>query len=252
MGLDLYCGTLTRYHTGRWDSVVVSMGKNAGMVVNTIYQNRPKRLSRLTAAIQVRGWRRRLSRKYAHLVPQGFHWTENAATEYWTAKPDHDGLRALVLAAAYGEHPQFAQPSDLPNIVEADLAYAEASKDYLQSAIAVLECHMFIPSSENILLADQDAVGTRRFITSTANLGWALDKVNHAHWNADPSTIDAWSRRGALTGKVIHVEDGHIVREVEVAPSPDPFEHCAQFGFAIYNEALNFSRKHNLPILTDE
>jgi hypothetical protein len=28
--------------------------------------------------------------------------------------------------------------------------------------------------------------------------------------------------------------------------------HAAQFGFAIYSEALNFSRKHNVPILTDE
>jgi hypothetical protein len=42
------------------------------------------------------------------------------------------------------------------------------------------------------------------------------------------------------------------MHETEILPAANPFDHAAQFGLAIYREALNFSRKHNLPIVTDE
>ena len=102
------------------------------------------------------------------------------------------------------------------------------------------------------LVAGLDAVGTKRFITSTANLAWALDSVNHAHWQADEPQIAEWAKRGAPTRKVVTVEAGRIVHEEDVQPPENPFEHSAQFGFAIYSEALNFSRKQNVPIVTDE
>jgi hypothetical protein len=41
------------------------------------------------------------------------------------------------------------------------------------------------------------------------------------------------------------------MREREISPPENPFMHTAQFGFAIYDEALNFSRKHRVPIVTD-
>ena len=49
------------------------------------------------------------------------------------------------------------------------------------------------------------------------------------------------------------VVEGGRVTHLEERPRPDnAFEHTAQFGFAIYSEALKFSRLHDLPNLTDE
>jgi hypothetical protein len=48
------------------------------------------------------------------------------------------------------------------------------------------------------------------------------------------------------------LEDGKLVEDDAPPPSTSPFEHGAQFGFALYNEALKFSLAHRLPILTDE
>jgi hypothetical protein len=82
-------------------------------------------------------------------------------------------------------------------------------------------------------------------------LAWALETTNHAHWRVCEPQIARWAERGAPTRKVITIEDGGTVHEEYVPPPDNPFEHAAQFGFAIYNEALNFSRRHNLPIVTD-
>jgi hypothetical protein len=46
------------------------------------------------------------------------------------------------------------------------------------------------------------------------------------------------------------VKAGKIVSEEDVPAPENPFEHAAQFGFAVYSEA--FSRSHQVPIVTDE
>jgi hypothetical protein len=227
--------------------------REAGMKFEIVYdQGPPKRLSKATAPLFVFLWRRRIRKKHAHLIKQGLKWSEAGSTPYLARKPDHDGRRALVLAAAYAENPDLAAPINLPETTETDLAYVAVSQNYFQSIVSILECHMFLPSAENFLIAAPDAAGTKRFITSTANLAWALDTVNQARWQADEPQIARWAERGALTRRVATVEAGKIVHERDVQPPENPFEHAAQFGFAIYKEALNFSGKHHVPIATDE
>jgi hypothetical protein len=253
MGLDLYAGGLARYHTGAWECEAQRMSREAGMEFRIAYdQGPPKRLSKATARLFIFLWRRRILRKHAHLISQGLNWSEVSSGPYFARKPDHDGQRALVLAAAYAEHLELAMPTDLPKSDEADPAYVAASQNYLQSMISILECHMFLPSAEDFLIAEPDAVGTRRFITSTANLARALDSVNQAHWQAEESQVAAWAKRGPPTRRVVAVVAGQITHEEDIPPSKNSFEHAAQFGFAIYCEALNFSRTHHLPIVTDE
>jgi hypothetical protein len=181
------------------------------------------------------------------------HWSESWSRPYFARKPDHDGRRALVLAAAYAEFRGFQLPTQLPLSDELDPAYAAVSKDYTRSNVCILECHMFLPSADDFVIpGEADAAGVKRFITSTGNLARALDVVNRAHWLADEAQIMEWAKRGAVTRKVVTIEAGKVVAEEEVPPSSKPFEHTAQFGFAIYHEALKFSRTHNVPIVTDE
>ena len=253
MGLDLYAGGLARYHTGAWECEAQRVCREAGIALEIAYdQGPPKRLSKATAPLFVFLWRRRILKKHARFIKQGLKWSEAGSTPYLARKPDHDGRRALVLAAAYAEHPDLTPPTNLPDTDETDPAHAAVSQNYLQSIVSILECHMFLPSTENFLIAGEDAAGTMRFITSTANLAWALDTVNQAHWQAAEPQIAQWAERGALTSKVVTVEAGKIMHETNIPPPENSFNHAAQFGFAIYREALSFSRKHHVPIVTDE
>jgi hypothetical protein len=253
MGLDLYAGTLERYHTGAWETEAQRVGREAGVPVKIAYPNGlSKRLSKLTAAPLIGLWRERIQRKYAPIIKRDLNWSEASSIPYFARKPDHDGQRALVFAAAYTEHPEFEMPSRLPDRAEDDPAYQAVSKNYLQSAVCVLECHMFLPSDDNFVCAEPDVIGNRRFITSTGNLAWALDLVNKAHWQADDARCAEWATRGPLTRRVFHVENGKIVSETKLDAVANPFEHAAQFGFAVYRQALMFSREHNVPIVTDE
>jgi hypothetical protein len=231
MGLDLYAGGLARYHTGAWECEAQRICREAGIAFKIAYdRGPPKRLSKATAPLFVFLWRRRILKRHAHLIKQGLKWSEAGSTPYLARKPDHDGRSALVLAAAYAENPELATPANLPKTNETDPAYAAVSQNYLQSIVSILECHMFLPSAENFLIAGRDAVGTKRFITSTANLALALDTVNHAHWQADEAQISRWAERGALTSNVVTAAAGKIVHDSDVQAPENPFEHAAQFG----------------------
>jgi hypothetical protein len=253
MGLDLYVDTLTRYHTGAWETEAQRVGREAGFPVQVIYANgRPRRLMKLIAPILIERWRRRLVRKVAHVVQNDLSWSESKSKPYWARKPDHDGRHALVLAGAYAERPELPRPRNIPETAEADRAYAAASKHYLQSIVAVLECHMFLPSADMFLTAAPDAVGVDRVVTTTASLAWALGSINQALWQADDTQITQWATRGPISTRTMTFEAGRITGEQEEPSVDNAFEHTAQFGFAIYSEALKFAQIHDLPILTDE
>jgi hypothetical protein len=226
--------------------------REIGVTFSVSYpEGMPKRLSKLTARLRVSLWRRRVLRKYGHLITRGLDWPELSSTPYFSWKPDHDGQMALVLAAAYAECPHLAAPTELPRDYELDPAYGSISKDYFQSMVAILECHMFLPSDEDFVIAGPDAAGTKRFVTSTANLRRALDFVNQAHWQANAAQIDAWDKRGPPTRKILVVEAGKVVSDQDVVFPANPFEHLAQFAFAAYSLALKFSQAHRVPIVTD-
>ncbi len=250
MGLDLYSGSLARYHSGDWELMAHRVAREAGMDILVV---RPEGTgpSDAVAPAEVLSWRQGILEQCSNVIKEGWRWEENPSAPYWTDKPDHDGRDALILAAAYAEYPNIQTPLSIPSDLGADPAYVEASKAYFQSAISILECHMFIPSQEDFLTAAPDAVGVERFITSTSNLAWALELVNAAHWHADEAQIEGWLQRGPITSDVGALEGGDLAIN-EVTLPADAFMHSAQFGFAVYRAGLNYSRAHNVPIVTDE
>jgi hypothetical protein len=254
MGLDLYAGTLVRYHTGARETEAQRACRDAGIELTTIYASGPpKRLLAMTAPLFVHIWRHRIRRKLKGHIEHGLNWSEARSKPHFARKPDHDGQRALVLAAAYAEFLGLQPPTELPQSHETDPAYAAASKNYMRSTICILECHMFLPTTDDFVIpAEKDAAGVSRFMTSTGNLARALDLVNRALWQANELQIRGWAKRGAVTKKIVTFEAGKPLREEEVPPSENSFEQTAQFGFAVYHEALTFSRTHNVPIITDE
>jgi hypothetical protein len=55
-----------------------------------------------------------------------------------------------------------------------------------------------------------------------------------------------------LSRYVLVVERGEVVREDNVDAQANPFAYAAQFAFALYSQALTFSHKYGVPIVTDE
>src|SRR5688572_18597938 len=133
MGLDVYVGTLTRYYTGDWETLIQRAGRAAGLRVVVQRPEAPRGgwLSRLVDLLRPRGpaaarrdvdrWRRDLGRKIAAPLD----WSEEPEQEYFTDKPGWEGYGALLLWAAYDELPK-ARRAETAASWDSDSAYLAA------------------------------------------------------------------------------------------------------------------------------
>ena len=116
MGLDLYAGTLTRYYSGQWETIVQQSGRATGE--RTFVLRPPGGLvdaDPSRAQQQVLEWRSRVSRDLAgvNALPEPLDWPEDLEQPYFTDKPDWPCFGALVLLAAYTDAGEPAPPSYL-------------------------------------------------------------------------------------------------------------------------------------------
>src|SRR5687768_10259928 len=105
MGLDVYVGSLVRYYTGNWETIVQQLGRETGMHVEVRRPPLPKPtlIGRLRALLSPHGadaavrdierWRRQLE----HQIGSHITWNEEPDAVYFTDKPAWDGYGALVL-----------------------------------------------------------------------------------------------------------------------------------------------------------
>ena len=122
MGLDLYAGTLTRYYSGQWETIVQQSGRATGE--RTFVLRPPGGLvdaDPSRAQQQVLEWRSRVSRDLAgvNALPEPLDWPEDLEQPYFTDKPDWPCFGALVLLAAYTDAGEPAPP-ELPEDWEQD------------------------------------------------------------------------------------------------------------------------------------
>ena len=104
MGLDIYAGTLTRYYSHNWKTVVQQWAEENGYSFNRITpdgnppttRNCPRPMFRRRWRTGgIRFWPPFLSRT-SPLRP----WPENNEKPYYTDKPDWDAFGAMLLVAA--------------------------------------------------------------------------------------------------------------------------------------------------------
>jgi hypothetical protein len=106
MGLDLYAGTLTRYYSGRWQTIVQQQAAASGKPATVIRQPggqldlEPDRAQEI-----VTRWRSEIEQDLAKskAMRDPFDWPETLAAPYFTDKPDWHCFGAMVLLAAYTE-----------------------------------------------------------------------------------------------------------------------------------------------------
>jgi hypothetical protein len=106
MGLDIYAGSLIRYVAGDWLTVVQQAGQSSGMPVEVVRINEPPDAIRDPEVVRqaVISWQQGLLRS----LGISDAWDDDAEMDYRTDKPDWDGYGAVVLTAAYDEHPDLS------------------------------------------------------------------------------------------------------------------------------------------------
>ncbi len=129
MGLDVYVGTMTRYFSGDWKTVVQQFGESTGMQVRIVRANDAPDAVRDPLQLRpvVIVWRGKLTKALGNRIASPLEWGEEDGRPYFTDKPDWDGYWALLLLASYQERGK-ARPEYLPEHPEKDRVLSDAKK----------------------------------------------------------------------------------------------------------------------------
>ena len=112
MGLDIYAGTLTRYYSHNWKTVVQQWAEKNGYTFNRITPDGEpaddgEELSPAEVQAAVENWRDQILAAIAQPGQEPYApWPEDNEKPYYTDKPDWDAFGAMLLVAAchtYGE-----------------------------------------------------------------------------------------------------------------------------------------------------
>jgi hypothetical protein len=125
VGLDLYAGSLTRYHVGDWLTVVARYAMERGATLRVIGRDpAPEDVVSDPETIEamVLDWRQAVGDALG--IP--LEWPEDGGAPYETDKVTWDGFGAVVLLAAYDEYPSLRDARDVAELFEQAAAVAAA------------------------------------------------------------------------------------------------------------------------------
>ena len=126
MGLDIYAGTLTRYYSHNWKTVVQQWAEKNGYSFSRISPDgepagNEEELSPAEVQATVENWRDQILDAISQPdQPPYAPWPEDNEKPYYTDKPDWDALGAMLLVAACHT---YGQP--VPPTVEKDWDFGE-------------------------------------------------------------------------------------------------------------------------------
>ncbi|MCF8534141.1 MAG: hypothetical protein K9G48_14125 [Reyranella sp.] len=221
MALDVYVGSLTRYYANVGYRIA-----HADTPADSV-----KDPARITPAILA--WRTALSERLCDNIPAPLDWEESLSAPHFTGRPGWDGLGALVLWAAYAEHPALQLPDRLREEWENDVALARSTAEGFRSHYSQVlrNVELWLPSSFQFTFDGEDVSGRRIVMGSALTLRRQLDELNGATWKAGTSAVDGWR---------------------QIPPAGDAsLEQCARFGFAVMVDAAQRAIDLHLPVKLD-
>ena len=240
LGLDVYAGSLTRYHAGAW-STIVDQTEEAGVEV------RVSRADDLPAdsihdpeevLAVVLSWREQLG---THLGIR-LEWPEGIGTPYDTDELEWDGYGAVQLLAAYEVHPDLqpkrgwfrGDPRDDPSLYPDAAAYqaAVARPETTRYPTLMFSTEWFLPGD----LAGRvfEAQGPHRRPVVMAGLdalAAELEDLNDRTLQLNNGDVEQVRRRGP----------GDTSSVGAMAP----------FGLAVLLDLARFAVEHRCPMLLD-
>jgi hypothetical protein len=241
VGLDVYVGSLTRYYSHDWETVVQRAGREQGIPVVTQRNNQPADEIRDPAIIRdhILAWRSAISRalREAGLTDGELEWVEDREAPYFADKPGWDCYGALQLLAAYEERgkPLFGPtfPSQLRRDWPKDSVLKSQVMNRSKPRYAHLyACDIWLPIEiKDLFGGPSPAAGTVR-MGSVFGLLRDLEALNKRTYGGNEDDRKTWS-----------------------AQMPDrsdrSFERNAKFALAIMLELSAAAARERLPMLLD-
>ena len=223
MSLDVYVGPLARYYGGEWENVTERGGRQstgAAAGRNRIRQT-------------VISWRETLSASLGNNVPAPLDWDETEEAPYFVGRPGWDGFGALVLWAAYAEHPALALPETLPEEWDNDPALVRSNAEGFRSRCShlVRNVELWLPVAFDFTFEGESVDRRRIVIGSSATLVRQLADLNAATWKGAPTELAAWA--------------------LSVPTRKAPLELRARHAFAVIAGLAASALRHRLPMKLD-
>ena len=202
MALDVYVGSLTRYYAGDWENVAERAVRERGAVARSGPRARRPReataRARDSGPIQsaVLAWREALAASLGDSLPAPLDWDETPDAAYFTGRPGWDGFGALVLWAAYAEHPALRRPANLPEEWDDDPALVQCNAAGFRSRYShlVRNVELWLPGPFEFTFEGEDVDRRRIVVGSAATLVRQLTGLNDATWKATDAEIAGWGR----------------------------------------------------------
>lgn len=215
MALDIHVGSLTRYYG--------SAGNRVAAVAESPDHLHPAVLA----------WRGALSERLGDNIAAPLDWDETPDAPHFKGRLDWGGLAALVLWAAYAEHPGLRRASLLPDEWERDPALTRSKAEGFRSRYShiVRNVELWLPSDFLFTFESEDVVGHRVVVGSVPTLLRQLVDLNDATWKADAAAVKEWGRRSP--------------------PDAAPLELRARYGFAAMVGAARQAARYRLPMKLD-
>jgi hypothetical protein len=270
MGLDVYVGSLTRYYSGEWETIL----QPSAVVVRPpeptfvhpatpnsadIATNRPETLLKLREIAEKLGgqvvlpgdratlsdserrrlqkevatWRKRISKQLRGYIQGEIEWDESPGAPYFTDKPGWESYVALALWAAYDDHPGLPRPITVVEDWTTDPAWkASAAEGFRTQYEHVIQGpEIWLPVEFQSTLKTKDVRGKRITVGSSQSLLRELNLLNERTWRADATALKQWRFDG---------------------PGPrDSLEPNARFGLALFLDLCEKSVAHRLPMKLD-
>ncbi|TAJ32579.1 MAG: hypothetical protein EPO67_10705 [Reyranella sp.] len=195
MALDVYAGPLTVYYSGQWENIGQAEARKRGFEYHQIRLRDesdavgdPETVRRMVV-----DWRQGLSNALGDNLPSRLDWDEQTE-DYMTARPDFEGLGALILWASYAEHPDLPRPEQYVDFAE-DPAYGRSAPNDAQSHFPAIirETEFWLPADFEFTFKAPGPNGDAVMFSSAYGLFRQLRKLNEMTWQADQQTIQAWS-----------------------------------------------------------
>jgi len=231
MGLDIYVGPLTRYHTGNWETVVQQYARMNGLkcqIVRPPSTDSSPRLSADQIREAVVAWQSVL----AEALKQPLRWTEDNSSEYFTEKPAWDCYSAVALLAAHDEHPEMKMPDVVPEDLSKDEAYRRSTAEGFKTRYSqILFPELWLPGDNQFVFKAGYITGKELWMGWSTTLLSQLRELNGKTLKATPETFKQWKLDGG--------------------PKNAPFEISARFGMSVLMGLAEQAAMHLLPMKLD-
>jgi hypothetical protein len=233
MGLDVYVGTMTRYLSGDWKTVVQQWAESTGTPIQMHRANEASDAIRDPLQIRpvVIAWRGMLTKALGNKIAAPLDWGEEDGRPYFTDKPDWDGYWSLLLLAAYDEKGR-ARPEYLPEKPETDRVLNDVRKKSARYKQIILPM-IWLPADFDFAFTGEHLTGQEVTYGSAPRLLAALTELNERTLKGTPEDLARWRFEGPTDEQ------------------PRPVERVARFALSVFIQLTEKAVSERLPVIVD-